>query len=227
MREVCDDAYVLRARAYGDKRHLITLLSRDHGLVRVMWEGRTPYDMGTCVWAAYAPQGGKIPLARLERTETPYPSLAVTKTLMPEASRSLAALYEVCHLLPRVLAQGHPYPPLFEALARLMASARKADFAQAHMVFRFFLLKTLGYGIDFSHTWSQGLRLFCQKTGMFCAQETQDTLKVPSFFATFMPEASLALPVPLSEDALYKATIIADRCCQAYLSVDEGLIIRT
>ncbi len=220
MSEVCDDAYVLRARAYGDKRHMVTLLSRDHGLIRVMWEGGVPYDMGTCVWAAYVPQGSKIPRARLERTETTHPSLEVTKILTPGVSRTLAALYDVCHLLPRVLAQGHPYPPLFEAMAHLIACAGKADFAQAHMVFRFFLLKTLGYGIDFSQKWSQGLRLFCQKTGTFCTQETQDTLKVPSFFATFVPEADLVLPAPLSEDALYKAHTIADRCCQKYLSLD-------
>jgi DNA repair protein RecO len=190
MTLLCTEAIVLNRKLYGENRYLTTLLTEDHGLVRVMYTpGPHRLDQGTRVACSFARSLKALPKATLEPLEV-FPVMH-----SPSAHTSSGRIHRLFALLVRALAPHHPYPGLYDAVLTLLNRADSDDFDRAHLVFDLFLLKTLGYGLDLAAlSDGEGPSYLCIETGKLTAVPPKEHVAVPAFLKGFSPTPLLVCP---------------------------------
>ena len=142
-------AILCAVRAHGENGAVIRLLTADHGLFAAYCAGargrrlRPVLIPGNLLDAEVsARSASQLPYAKVELVESRGPWLGE-----PLAS---AAIAWACALTATALPEGHPYPPLYQALGGLLDAICHAPSARgwsrALAAYEALLLRELGYG---------------------------------------------------------------------------------
>lgn len=179
-----DDAFVLSKRFYGEKKVLLSLFTQTHGLQKGMTTcadhtHRRAFETGARFYVnATQKRDNALSTFSLEPlAPSPADFLAYRK------KESLLALLDLLLRLQNLLAANHPYPLLFKALCVLFDTTGTKRFDQAFVAFQFFLLETLGYGLELTHCalthTKENLRYLSTETGKAISEKGFATLSVP------------------------------------------------
>ena len=142
-------AILCASRAHGETAAVIRMLTADHGLLAAYCAGargrrlRPVLIPGNLLDAEIsARSASQLPFAKVELVESRGPWLGE-----PLAS---AAIAWSCALTATALPEGHPYPPLYQALGGLLDAICHAPSARgwsrALAAYEALLLRELGYG---------------------------------------------------------------------------------
>ena len=142
-------AILCASRAHGETAAVIRVLTADHGLLAAYCAGargrrlRPVLIPGNLIDAEIsARSASQLPFAKVELVESRGPWLGE-----PLAS---AAIAWACALTATALPEGHPYPPLYQALGGLLDAICHAPSARgwsrALAAYEALLLRELGYG---------------------------------------------------------------------------------
>ena len=142
-------AILCAVRAHGETAAVIRMLTADHGLLAAYCAGargrrlRPVLIPGNLLDAEIsARSASQLPFAKVELVESRGPWLGE-----PLAS---AAIAWACALTTTALPEGHPYPPLYQALGGLLDAICHAPSARgwsrALAAYEALLLRELGYG---------------------------------------------------------------------------------
>ena len=142
-------AILCAVRAHGENGAVIRMLTADHGLFAAYCAGargrrlRPVLIPGNLLDAEIsARSASQLPFAKVELVESRGPWLGE-----PLAS---AAIAWACALTTTALPEGHPYPPLYQALGGLLDAICHAPSARgwsrALAAYEALLLRELGYG---------------------------------------------------------------------------------
>ena len=142
-------AILCATRAHGESAAVIRLLTAEHGLMAAYCAGargrrlRPVLIPGNLLDAEISARvASQLPFAKVELVTSRGPWLGE-----PLAS---AAIAWTCALTATVLPEGHPYPPLFQALGGLLDAICHAPSARgwsrALAAYEALLLRELGYG---------------------------------------------------------------------------------
>ncbi|MEH0002869.1 MAG: DNA repair protein RecO [Holosporaceae bacterium] len=222
-----DDAFVLSKRFYGEKKVLLSLFTQTHGLQRGMTTcadhtHHRAFETGARFYVnATQKRDNALSTFSLEPlAPSPAAFLAYRK------KESLLALLDLLLRLQNLLAANHPYPLLFKALCVLFDTTGKGRFDQAFVAFQFFLLETLGYGLELTHCaftrTTENLLYLSTETGKAISEQGFATLSVPkkenlkpflrplpAFLRGAQIDCELVLP-PCSPADLKKAQTLLD-----------------
>lgn len=144
-------AIVCALRSHGEHGAVVRLMTPEHGLVAAYVRGARGRQMRPVLIA------GNVVQARLSaRTETQLPQAAVEleRSRGPLLSEPLpsAAIDWATALTATVVAEGHPYPALYEALGGLLDAIEVAPSASgwgaALVRYELLMLAELGFGLD-------------------------------------------------------------------------------
>ncbi len=149
-------AFVLHRQAYSETSLLVDLFTEQQGRVRVLAKGaRRPKSVWRGILQPFTPLlvrfSGKAGLKTLSKGE------AVSLTL-PFSGNVLYSGFYINELLMRLLEENTAYPALFDNYLKcLMALAATPEYLEENLrQFEFFLLKELGYAVDFEHCAGSG-----------------------------------------------------------------------
>ena len=141
-----DEGIVLYTRPLGERSHLVSLLTHEHGkengAARLSKKDLPLLEMGTCVSARWK--------ARLE-TQLGFLTLEMqhpTSALLLDDALGLRLLQCAAVMTYMTLPQGHPYPYLYETFLGLLRALPSPQKLQAFIQFEITLLQELGFGLD-------------------------------------------------------------------------------
>ena len=196
-----DTAFLLAKRLYGEKKALISLFTQDKGLQKGMVELSHTFSLE--IGALFSvtmqkKQSNTLPLFDLELIASPPPIFT-----HPKRDQSPLELLKLFSHLTKLLPERHPYPLLFKSLKTLLESTQHKIYPLQFLIFRFFLLEALGYGLDFTacalsgarHNLKDNLRYICLETGKAVGLEGVKKLP-PQKLQALRPKLA-ALPKPL------------------------------
>lgn len=138
------DALVLSARRLGERAHIISLLTAEHGRLRgVLRRGGAPAT-GSWVHARWqARLSEHLGTYALEETHS-----GAVRFL--DDRKRLACLVSLCALLDDTLPERQRYDELYQAARLFLNTLETPDFLMRYVRLEMTLLKTLGFGLDTS-----------------------------------------------------------------------------
>ena len=179
-------AWVIHVRAYRDTDFLVDILTRDHGRFRGVLRGaRSAKRRNT---------GSVQPGQSISASWSGRNSLKTIKVLGSAGkhrhytAKALWSVLYVNELLYRLLPDADPYPHLFQAYGQCLdALCEQAATNHAFILrtFEFYLLRELGYGIDFNceHDGQTPLRNDCT----YCFDPAQGFMRLTNQHARDNP----------------------------------------
>ncbi|MBW8308529.1 MAG: DNA repair protein RecO [Candidatus Paracaedibacteraceae bacterium] len=151
-----EEGVILSVRQHGETSAVVSLLTRPHGrhagIVRVSSRNRSILQPGNSVqaqWSARLPE--HLGSFQLELVHSPI------ARIMTDSLR-LTAMTSLLTMLDRLLAERHPYPPVYDMTIALMQKLTEADasWLKDYALFELRLLEILGYGLDLSQCAATG-----------------------------------------------------------------------
>lgn len=190
-----DEAFVLDARPYGERTLCLTVFTKAHGLLRVMWKGedRQRPRIGQEVWiSVQRKRQGHLGDVTLE-------GVSEGGLVTLREAQDLRTLFA---LLLRVLPTGHAYATLYTAIATLRTIEDATRFQEALVAFHFLLLQSVGYALP--------LRALAQRG------EGRD-LSLLTMLQGWTPTAALTLPASCDKIMRDQARTFVMRYVQRFL----------
>lgn len=151
-----EEGVILSIRLHGESSAVVSLLTQDRGrhagIVRVSSRNRTILQPGNFVqasWSARLPE--HLGAFQLELISSPI------ARIMADSLR-LTAMMSMLTTLDKLLAERHPYPPIYDMAVDLIhnLTAIGQGWLKDYAFFELRLLDILGYGLDLSRCAATG-----------------------------------------------------------------------